>query len=82
MCSHKNSGGKGTKKIPHMQAYGGKSFNFVVFVGEMRVFLMKIIQIIPLCGDYNNYRFYITENAVVWPTRPERNHLMCTFMRA
>ena len=30
--AHSNSGGKGTKKIPHMQAYAGKSAKKVNFV--------------------------------------------------
>jgi hypothetical protein len=38
MYAHKETGCKGTKKIPYMQIYMGKSFENVDFAREMRGF--------------------------------------------
>ena len=42
---HNNSGGKGTKKIPHMQAYAGKSAKKVNFVTKTCIFGEKVVSL-------------------------------------
>ena len=36
-CTHNNSSGKGTKKIPYMQKYMGKTFKNVDFATKIEV---------------------------------------------
>ena len=38
MCAHKETGCKGTKKIPYTQIYMGNSFKNVEFASDMRGF--------------------------------------------
>ena len=50
MCAHKETGCKGTKKIPYTQIYMGKSFIFVNFASKKRSFESKEVV------DWENYR--------------------------
>ena len=36
--AHSNLGGKGTKKIPHMQAYAGKNAKYFIFARDLACF--------------------------------------------